>query len=91
MTVTVAILSKDQPANGILRIVLRANDDPASDSHATFYVQDGTTTDPVTKAPIPPTTAADVQAWVEQEKARVARQYSAMTIAHSALLDAINT
>lgn len=89
--VSVVVLSKDQPANGIIRIKLRANSDPASDSHATFHVQDGTQIDPTTKAVIPATTTADIQAWVAQEKARVAREYSAMTLAHSTLIAAIGT
>lgn len=77
-TPAVAVLSKDQPANGIIRIILRANDDPASDSHATFYVQHATT-------------AADIQAWVAQEKARVASEYAAMSLAHNTLLAAIGS
>ena len=86
---TVAIVAKDQPANGIIRIVLRANGDQSSDSHATFYVQSGAQVDDTGKT-IPATTAADIQAWVTQEKARVAAEYAAMQMAHSTLLAAIS-
>lgn len=89
-TPAVVVISKDQPANGIIRIVLRANDDPASDSHATFYVQNGLHLDSAGKT-IPATTAADIQAWVAQEKARVASEYAAMSLAHNTLLAAIGS
>lgn len=86
----VAVIAKEQPANGIICIHLRANNDPTSDSRATFHVQDGSQIDPTTKQTIPATTAADIQAWVAQEKARVAREYAAMTMTHTTLLDVIS-
>lgn len=76
-TPAVVLLAKDQPANGIIRILLRANNDPASDSHAMFWVK-------------PDTTAADIQKWVTEEKARVAGEYAAAALAHQTLLDAID-
>lgn len=85
----VAVVSKEQLSNGLIRIRLRANGDPTSDSHATFYVQSGAHLDASGKL-IPATTAADVQAWVTAEKNRVGAEYAAMQLAHSTLLAAIS-
>lgn len=73
---SVAVVAKDQPANMIVRIRLRPNNDEKHDQYATYYIQ-------------ATTTAADISAWVAQEKTRVAAEYQAAQLASATLLAAI--
>lgn len=76
-TPVAAVVDKRWVSNQAIAITLRPNGDPRSDSVATFTV------DPAK------TTAADIAAWVAQEKARVETEYAAMQAAHTSLLAAI--
>ena len=75
---TCVVHKVEQPANTIVVIHLRPNGDPTGDSKATYYVTAATT-------------AADIQAWVAQEKARVLAEYLAAHNAVSKLIAAIGT
>lgn len=77
-TPTCLICAVERPANNIITIHLRPNNDPAGDSKSTFYVNQNTV-------------ASDIQAWVTQEKARVVAEYLAAHNALSTLIAAIGT
>jgi hypothetical protein len=68
----VAVVSKTTLANGVIAVVLRTNDDPASDYSATIYVS-------------AETTPADIQSWLAEEKTKAAALYDSMQAAHSTL------
>jgi hypothetical protein len=69
---TVAVISKVVLSSGAINVTLRANDDPASDSVATFYVT-------------PVTASADIDSWLVAQKQRVSDRYAAVQAAQSAL------